>query len=308
VISSCNSAGITSAYQTLVTGLTSMSVINVFGGNFNGGGAATNCAVTLDDGCANGEILDVNFFGPYFGEFAGGGKALCDVGASGALLANISVYQGRMEANDSNTGYKFIDFSHSSTSNLSVRQSTMGTSAATAVPALDFTGQELDRSDLELIVNVQPGVYAVSAAGAKGNSFRGFQPAVLSPVIQYGNAGNNGNYIQWNDAADNGHVDAGGAMFNAPQSQVNGPTAGNVVWSMPGHGLAFKMIMLYFNGYQNATATAQTITFPQTFNAAPVGMVPTAACPAGLTVNGAAATLPVSMGAPFTGQCILGGT
>jgi hypothetical protein len=308
VISACNTAGIHSTYQTVVTGLTSMSVINSYGGNFNGGGAATHCAVTFDDACPSGEILDVNFFGPFFGEFQGGGKALCDVaGGTSALLANISVYQGRMEASDSNTSYKFIDFTHSSTSGLSVRQSTMGSSPVSA-PSLDFTGQELDQSDLQLTTSVQPGVYAVSAGGAKGDEFRGFIPALLSPTIIYGNGGQNGNYISYNDSIDNGHLDAGGAYFNAPQNTLNGTTAGIIVWSQPGHGVAFKIMMLYFSGYQNNTAIAQSITFPQVFNNTPTIMGQAASCPTGMSFNGAIATLPVSMASPFTGQCVLGGS
>jgi hypothetical protein len=152
------------------------------------------------------------------------------------------------------------------------------------------------------------GALAVVAGGAKGDAFRNIPPSVMSPVIQYGNSGQNGNYIQWNDSSDNGHVDAGGAYYNAPQTALNGTTAGNVIWSQPGHGVSFKIVMLYFNGYQNNTATAQTITWPQPFNNPPTGMVGTAYCPAGLAVSGAAATLPVSMAAPFTGQCILGGS
>jgi len=81
VISDCNSAGITSRLlpigTTFATAPTSMSVVNIWGGNLNGGNGLSKCALTLDDGC-EGQIYAVNLYGVFLGEFSNGGTGLCD--------------------------------------------------------------------------------------------------------------------------------------------------------------------------------------------------------------------------------------
>lgn len=86
------------------------------------------------------------------------------------------------------------------------------------------------------------------------------------------------------------------------QTTVTGTTAGAAVWSQPQQGSAFKQAVIYLSGYENTTATAQTITLPSSF--ATVGYVVTdgGSC-AGVTISGPTVTLPASMGSAQTGLC-----
>ena len=90
------------------------------------------------------------------------------------------------------------------------------------------------------------------------------------------------------------------------QTSVTGTTAGHAVWSEPEQGLSRKSALVYLNGYENTTATAQTITLPTSF--ATVGYVATdgGSC-TGVTVSGATVTLPSSMGGTQTGLCKIEG-
>lgn len=103
-------------------------------------------------------------------------------------------------------------------------------------------------------------------------------------------------------------IGEGPLKIQASNSSVTGTTAGSAksflgLTGYPNGGLG--VLTLYFNGYENTTATAQTITFNRAWNYDPalVGN-----CPSGLTVSAggttSTVTLPTSMGAAFTGQCI----
>jgi len=90
----------------------------------------------------------------------------------------------------------------------------------------------------------------------------------------------------------------------ATSTVVNGTTAGTVTWAQTFTGTTYKSTALYFNAYSNTTGTAQTITFTTAYTASPAVI---GSCPGGMTANTTTITLPTSMGAPFTGQCILEG-
>jgi Pectate lyase superfamily protein len=92
-------------------------------------------------------------------------------------------------------------------------------------------------------------------------------------------------------------------ILDSPTTTLNGTTAGSVVWSQPAFG-TFKVFALLFEGYENTTATAQTITFPQGFFY-PTGPAQLGSCPSGVTLAYNMITLPASMGSTFSGQCIL---
>ena len=93
-----------------------------------------------------------------------------------------------------------------------------------------------------------------------------------------------------------------GIVISATQTTVTGTTAGAAVWSQPQQGSSFKQAVLYLNGYENTTGTAQTITLPASF--ATVAYVTTSggSC-TGVTISGTTLTLPSSMGATQTGLC-----
>jgi len=57
--------------------------------------------------------------------------------------------------------------------------------------------------------------------------------------------------------------------MDSGQTTLTGTTAGSIVYSMPFQGTTYKKVLVYLNGYENDTTTAQTITFPTAFSYAP---------------------------------------
>ena len=56
---------------------------------------------------------------------------------------------------------------------------------------------------------------------------------------------------------------------NSTTKVVTGTTAGSITWVMTEQGSAQKTVLVYFDGYENDTTTAQTITFPVAFTQTP---------------------------------------
>ena len=52
-------------------------------------------------------------------------------------------------------------------------------------------------------------------------------------------------------------------------SSFAGTTAGTVYWAMPFQGSGYKKIIVFLDGYENDTTTAQTITYPTAFTRSP---------------------------------------
>lgn len=90
------------------------------------------------------------------------------------------------------------------------------------------------------------------------------------------------------------------------QTTLTGTTAGTAVWSQPQQFSTWKVAVVYLNGYENTTATAQTITLPAGFGTVSAVLTDSGTC-TGVTVSGATVTLPASMGAPQTGLCEIRG-
>ncbi len=112
-----------------------------------------------------------------------------------------------------------------------------------------------------------------------------------------------------NDSSGNLNLSGGLTVTGAVNSSaavtnLSGTTAGTVSWSQPFQGTSYKKVILNFTGYENTTATAQTISFPTVFTSVPAA---SQSCPAGIEVGTDEAILPVSMSNSFTGQCILQG-
>jgi len=82
-----------------------------------------------------------------------------------------------------------------------------------------------------------------------------------------------------------------------------GTTAGSAIWNMPYQGSGYKKVIVYLNGYENTTTTAQTITFPTAFTYTPI--VTTSI--SGVSASTTALTLPASMTATATGYVIVEG-
>ncbi|HWX27063.1 MAG TPA: hypothetical protein VNZ53_06445, partial [Steroidobacteraceae bacterium] len=88
------------------------------------------------------------------------------------------------------------------------------------------------------------------------------------------------------------------------QTTLPGTTAGTAVWSQPGQDSSSKKVLVFLNGYENATTTAQTITYPIAFTNAPKI---TSDDSGGSTASTTALTLPASMSATKTGWVIVEG-
>ena len=92
---------------------------------------------------------------------------------------------------------------------------------------------------------------------------------------------------------------------NTTQNTLTGTSAGSIVWSQPMQGSALKLVVMYANGYENTTTTAQTITFTKAFTNTPAVLVNTTGMT--ITVSTTGVTLPTSMTAAATGWIIIAG-
>ncbi len=92
---------------------------------------------------------------------------------------------------------------------------------------------------------------------------------------------------------------------NTTQNTLTGTSAGSIVWSQPLQGSALKLVILYANGYENTTTTAQSITFTKAFTNTPATLVNTTGM--SITVSTTGVTLPTSMTAAASGWIIIAG-
>ena len=56
---------------------------------------------------------------------------------------------------------------------------------------------------------------------------------------------------------------------NSATKDVTGASAGSFTWVMPDQGSGKKTVLVYFDGYENDTTTAQTVTYPTAFTHTP---------------------------------------
>ena len=92
---------------------------------------------------------------------------------------------------------------------------------------------------------------------------------------------------------------------NTTQNTLTGTSAGSIVWSQPLQGSALKLVIMYANGYENTTTTAQSITFTKAFTNTPAVLVNTTGMT--ITVSTTGVTLPTGMTAAATGWIIIAG-
>ena len=57
----------------------------------------------------------------------------------------------------------------------------------------------------------------------------------------------------------------GSVNIDISQTTITGPTTGSLICSMPYQGSSYKKVIIYCNGYENDTTTAQTYSFPTSF-------------------------------------------
>ena len=60
-------------------------------------------------------------------------------------------------------------------------------------------------------------------------------------------------------------ITTGSVNIDISQTTITGPTSGSLICSMPYQGSSYKKVIIYCNGYENDTTTAQTYSFPTSF-------------------------------------------
>ena len=105
-------------------------------------------------------------------------------------------------------------------------------------------------------------------------------------------------------SAGGGSALPGPVGINSAMKSLNGSTAGTASYTMPFSGPSYKRFLVYLNGYQNATATAQAIAFPAKFTESPAIVVDATQK---AIVSNAGVSLPSSMSSAITGWIIIEG-
>lgn len=115
--------------------------------------------------------------------------------------------------------------------------------------------------------------------------------------------------------SNNGTFNTYGSFFQVSNSGIrynnmtptilNGTTAGSISYNMLEQGSAYKKVMLIFNGYENTTATAQTITFPTAFSQNNVIVANSTSTSPTLSLT--TLTLPINMSSTASGVIIIEG-
>ncbi|MGC8580446.1 MAG: hypothetical protein ACP5MB_10385, partial [bacterium] len=110
----------------------------------------------------------------------------------------------------------------------------------------------------------------------------------LSPInVLTMNGNGNGSLQSAKNTLDDGSGNmsiVGAFNSNIAQTTITGTTAGSLIASMPEQGSSYKKVIVYANGYENNTTTAQTYTFPTSFTNTPVITTNSASIP-GVTVS-----------------------
>lgn len=95
-------------------------------------------------------------------------------------------------------------------------------------------------------------------------------------------------------------------LYFTDKATLNGTTAGGLIWQWLDSGEGgWKQLVGILDGYENTTATAQTLTFPTAFTYEPeFAQQPTSF---GATADSTTLTLPASMSATVTGLLVVEG-
>lgn len=101
-------------------------------------------------------------------------------------------------------------------------------------------------------------------------------------------------------------VKAGNTGYNDTQTTITGTTAGSAVASMPIQEPTYKKVVVWLNGYENDTTTAQTYTFPMGFTETPAITTNSASVP-GVTVSTSALSLAPNTTTAYTGWLVVEG-
>lgn len=92
--------------------------------------------------------------------------------------------------------------------------------------------------------------------------------------------------------------------LSVTQTTITGTTAGSAVCSQPFQGSSYKKSIVFLNGYENTTSTAQTYAFPVAFAQTPYLARDDSG---GASASTTTLTLPASMAAAKTGWVVVEG-
>lgn len=98
----------------------------------------------------------------------------------------------------------------------------------------------------------------------------------------------------------------GNAGFNDTQTTVTGTTAGSLVATMPVQETTYKKAIIWLDGYENDTTTAQTYTFPMGFTETPAVTTNSASVP-GVSVSKSTLSLAPDTTTAYTGWIVVEG-
>ena len=101
-------------------------------------------------------------------------------------------------------------------------------------------------------------------------------------------------------------VKTGNTGYNDAQTTITGTTAGSAVASMPIQEPTYKKVVVWLNGYENDTTTAQTYTFPMGFTETPAITTNSASVP-GVSVSTTALALAPDTTTAYTGWIVVEG-
>lgn len=101
-------------------------------------------------------------------------------------------------------------------------------------------------------------------------------------------------------------ISTGLVQNTATQTTITGTTAGSAVASMPEQGSSYKKVIVYLDGYENDSTTAQTYTFPVAFTNTPAITNNSASVP-GVTVSTTELSLAPDTTTAYTGWIVVEG-
>lgn len=104
----------------------------------------------------------------------------------------------------------------------------------------------------------------------------------------------------------NAGINVSFVLNSAEQTTIAGTTAGSIIASQPEQGSAYKKVVIYLDGYENDSTTAQTYTFPSAFVNTPVASVNSTSIP-GMTITNSSVSFAPDTTTAYTGFIIIEG-
>lgn len=159
-------------------------------------------------------------------------------------------------------------------------------------------------------VNVKVGSTSIAVATGELAGF--YADGTANGLVElFGSAAGGGLFLPLGGGTLSGDLTLSGAAIKngATQTTITGTTAGTAICAMPEQGASWKKAVIYLNGYQNSTGSAQTWSFPTAFSHAPdiPRNVDSGAGGTDASATTTTLSLPINMPAPATGWIFIEG-